>query len=968
VVASIAPIAAGGTGASVDYYVNQVATDSHDYYAGHGEAPGTWSGDFAASLGLTGEVTAEQFRSVLEGEEPATGEKLKDRRNTRVAGWDVTLSPPKSISALWALAPDDLRQEVKAAQATAVDEAIGYLTRTACVARLGKAGVDRQDGSQLGFLRCDFTHRCSREGDPQLHTHAILANILQAQDGRRAALDGGLMFQHAKAADGIYQAALRAELTHRLGVDWVKGDETWEVDGIPAGLCREWSKRRSQIEHALAERGLDAGCASGRAAQAATLDTRQAKVQVEPDGSLHDRFHREATTAGHAPDDVRNAVLRAADRQRTPESVAAAERAQDGDAGLLDEVVGPEGVTERASSFSRREAVSDLAGRHAIHAPTGSDAAAHVEHLAEQLVHDDRVVPVLDPAARTTGELLRVRDETGRIVRTVDQAERRYTTVDLLAAEADLLARAQARRTVGVAVIPQQIVDQALADHPNLDPDQQAMLRTLATSGAGVDVVVGKAGTGKSTAIGAYRAALDAAGIPVVGVAPSAAAAHQLGMSAGIADTATIHRFLVELEHGHRTLPHGAVVVLDEAGMCPTRTRLALQQAVDAVGGKVVDVGDHRQIPSVDVGGGHYALAQRLGATTLGVNHRFRDPVYRDAAELLRDRNPTVALELLRAQGAVSDGHDKPAGAWMAMVDDWLTHRDTGDQVLMLATERATVDQLNRLARAHLVVRGDIAKKTRAYRASDDSRDLGLAIGDEVILRRNDARLPQPHGDPVQVRNGMTGRIVTADRRGVTVALDADHATPDGPYEVTLPASYVGAHVDYAYARTVDTAQGATVDHSMFAPSASTSAERAYVALSRGGQTNRIYATTDRAWEDAIGAPRTHTFATDQTPDLSGHAAARDDQRSTSVGLDLDELPDGLAARRAALHAFARHHTTDRRQPTPDRARGPWLHNHADDRRAQDLDEAIPDREQQRDRQHEDVADDGRERGAGISM
>ena len=145
-----------------------------------------------------------------------------------------------------------------------------------------------------------------------------------------------------------------------------------------------------------------------------------------------------------------------------------------------------------------------------------------------------------------------------------------------------------------------------------LDDDQVAMVRTLASSGAGVDVVVGKAGTGKSTALGAYRSALDAAGIPVIGVAPSATAAQQLAVSAGITDTATVDRLLVELDHRRRTLPRGAVVVLDEAAMCSTRKRLALQRAVDAVNGKIGDVGDHRQIPSVAAGGGHYAALYRM--------------------------------------------------------------------------------------------------------------------------------------------------------------------------------------------------------------------------------------------------------------------------------------------------------------------------------------------------------------------
>ena len=252
-------------------FTNKTPTDA---YRGAGRPQGCFVMErtidrIAEHLGLSGHVAAEDFRAVLEGAEPSTGERLKARANRRVAAWDVTFSPPKSISALWAIAPDDTRHDVREAQAAAVDAAGGYLTIHACVARLGRDGVDRQDGSQLGFLRAEFTHRCSREADPQLHTHTILANLLQAPDGRRAALDGGLIFQHAKAADGIYQAALRAELTRRLGVAWEQRDEQWEIAGVPPGLCREWSKRRSQITAALVARGIDPDTASGRAAQTA---------------------------------------------------------------------------------------------------------------------------------------------------------------------------------------------------------------------------------------------------------------------------------------------------------------------------------------------------------------------------------------------------------------------------------------------------------------------------------------------------------------------------------------------------------------------------------------------------------------------------------------------------------------------------------------------------------------------------
>jgi ATP-dependent exoDNAse (exonuclease V) alpha subunit len=153
------------------------------------------------------------------------------------------------------------------------------------------------------------------------------------------------------------------------------------------------------------------------------------------------------------------------------------------------------------------------------------------------------------------------------------------------------------------------------------------------------------------------------------------------------------------------------------------------------------------------------------------------------------------------------------------------------------------------------------------YRAPDDHRTIALAVGDEVKQRRNQ-RITQPHGNTNAVRNGMTGRVTAARRRRVTVEHDTAHRTPGGPAAVTLPADYVCEHVDYGYARTVDTAQGATVVHSLFTPSAGASAERAYVALSRGRLTNRIYATQDRSWIDAIGRGRHHVLATGQTQAL----------------------------------------------------------------------------------------------------
>ena len=394
---------------------------------------------------------------------------------------------------------------------------------------------------------------------------------------------------------------------------------------------------------------------------------------------------------------------------------------------IADAVTGPEGVTQRASSFSRRDAVIDLTTRSAVLAGSAADVALRVEALVRHLLRDERVVPVLAPGPRTSSELLRVRDATGRIVRIVDQSECRYTTVDLLAAETELLHRATSRQHADVALVPRGIVDQVLAANPTL-----------------------------------------------------------------------------------------------------------------------------------------------------------------------RDRQAAAAVEVLRAQGAVSDHHASPVEAWAAMVDDWVAHRAKGDEVLMLATERVAVADVNRLARARLLANGDISRLSRTYRAPDDHRAIALAVGDEVILRRNH-RIAQPDDTTVAVRNGMTGRITATRRRSLTVELDAAHRAPGGPSDITLPAGYVGDHVDYSYARTVDTAQGATVDHCLFAPSTGSSAERAYVALSRGRLTNRIYATRAGAWIDAIGRSRSHVAVTDREPGIGNaphvtlrrQAIAHDREHPAPLELDM---------------------------------------------------------------------------------
>ena len=218
---------------SVDYYLSQVASGVEDYYLGNGEAPGQWTGTAAGRLGLHGQVDADALRRVLGGYD-ATGRPLEGLRSTRkIPGFDLAFRAPKSVSLLWALGGRDVATQVRDAHDAAVAAALAYLEEQAGWSRRGAGGRHAVRGR--GFVAAAFRHRASRARDPLLHTHVLVANAVQADDGRWGTLDATRLYRHAKTAGYLYQTQLRHELTRRLAVAWepvVNG--TADLTGVPS--------------------------------------------------------------------------------------------------------------------------------------------------------------------------------------------------------------------------------------------------------------------------------------------------------------------------------------------------------------------------------------------------------------------------------------------------------------------------------------------------------------------------------------------------------------------------------------------------------------------------------------------------------------------------------------------------------------------------------------------------------------
>jgi conjugative relaxase-like TrwC/TraI family protein len=322
------------------YYLRTVAGGVEDYYLGRGEAPGRWIGAGAREVGLDGRVDAKPLAAALAGRDPIDGVRLVRTRSDRIPGFDLTFRAPKSVSVLFGLADHDIAREVRAAHDVAVDAGLAFLEREACGARRGTDGVESVDGS--GFVGAAFRHRTSRAGDPHLHTHVLVANLTRTPDDRYGALDARRLYLFAKTAGYLYEAHLRVELVRRLGVEWgpVRNGIA-DLVGIRQAVLDGFSTRRAEIEEEMARRGVT----SARAAEIAALDSRQAKdYQVDP-VTLRARWWDLAATFGLTSDALVTVVDRIAPRSLREEDV---ER-------FIGELVGPDGLTARASTFDRRD-------------------------------------------------------------------------------------------------------------------------------------------------------------------------------------------------------------------------------------------------------------------------------------------------------------------------------------------------------------------------------------------------------------------------------------------------------------------------------------------------------------------------------------------------------------------------------------------------------------------------------------
>jgi conjugative relaxase-like TrwC/TraI family protein len=874
-----------------DYWLDQIARDREEYFSGHGESPGRYVGSAAAASGLAGDATAEQVRAMFRGQDPATGEQrcqpllradprsklaagpllaaLREhadaqgvtdlaglarskalagdvraveaacragaakrvkvetvervcrmllrvdprslygqafaaawqqrgkRIDARVAAFDLCFSSPKSVSLLAAGDGPARRAEVNAARTIALAAAVAYLDAYGAGVRREHNGTDRYqvDG---GLLAVAFEHRMSRAGDPQAHAHVLVQNAALGPDGRWSALDSDRLYAHLMAADHLYLAIERTELTRRLGVRWTAVDPrsgAAEIVGLDdRALLRQFSKRSEEIDDWLAERGL----AGIKASSAAAVATRQPKQHGESEEQLYARWEREL--AEHGITAERLAAVCGSERGR-PATAAEVDA-------ILAELTGPEGLTEQASTFARRDVLDAVVKRLPV-AASVEQLLAQAEQVCDRFLAE-QAVPV-------------TRD------RRLD--EQRWSTPELLAREQRLLTDATQRRQSGCGQVPESILTGVLARHGSAGADQAAMVRDLCRAGDGVAVVVGRAGTGKTWALGLAREAFEQAGYRVLGCAPTGIATVSLGQE-GFADVGTVDRLLADLAGRRLALDDRTVLVVDEAGMVATRKLAALLQHAERAEAKVVLVGDDRQFSPVDAGGGFRALRLRLGASELTVNRRQVAEWEQQAIDLVREQRVEEAIAAYREHDRIRV-YESRADLAVGLVNDWLTAHHDGEQVLILAHRRVEVDRLNTACQRLRQLHGELGPERLQV------ADRTFHVGDQVVLGANAIRR-------LGVANGTTGQVVALDpaRRTLTIHIEGNR-----PATVSLPGWYLDGEVrpgqsrriDLAYARTDMRAQGLTRQRALLSLDGCEDTQGLYVQLSRARERTDLY-------------------------------------------------------------------------------------------------------------------------------
>jgi len=896
-------------GQAATYYEEKYSRD--DYYTEQQRVAGRWFGKAAAELGLTGEIASEDFRAALSGLDPKTGATLvhaAQREGERRAGWDATFNAPKSVS-VQALVGGDLR--LIAAHREAVEHALTELEKFA-QARIHR-GQEWVTTAKVVAARFDHiaarpSESAASDGygpDPHLHTHVVVMNMTRRPDGAWRGLDPVEIYRSQAFATAVYRAELGRQVQKLSYAISVTGrDGRWELEGYSREQVMAFSHRRQDIEQELARLGVN----GAGAAQLAAHRSRLAKDRRDED-ALKVEWRQRADASDIKVDGIAANALKHGSLWRQSDAATLSENVR----------VTVAHATERDAVPDRRE-VETLALQHAM----GRSVLEHVRGAVERYRDDGKLIAIGPSHRHPIGS---------------------FTTPEMAALESNNIAVMRESQGKASAIAEAEKVRRWTARR-GLAPDQSAAAEVTLSTRDWLSAIDGRAGAAKTTTVGAIRELAQEQGFFVRGFGPTSGSVKALTEAGVLSRTVAslLENPLIEWQRRE-------FWIVDESSLLATRqVNRLLHLAKEARIERIVFVGDQRQHHAIEAGRPVYQMQQAgMAIASLSVIRRQRDPELRRAVELAAAGKAGELIEALRQQDRITQ-IVATADRYRAIAEDYLRSYQAGQRTLVVSPANEERRELNRTIRELLVERGQVGREgielpiltsldlTRAQRA----HARHYAVGDVVRFRRGSVTLGIERGsyatveasdirhDRLTIKTSAGASVEYAperlrgvevfrpESRTLSVGDRIQFRTPDRALKVAngefATVAAIGSeqtrirmddgreisaatprlrHIDYGYASTSHSSQGATVDRVIVNIDTTRSVKlvnqrQFYVSISRARYDARIYTDDTNALARAVGREQLKPTALE-------HLSVA--QRPNSRNYKPVEIDDPVAAR-----------------------------------------------------------------------
>jgi conjugative relaxase-like TrwC/TraI family protein len=780
---------------NVGYY-EDLATE--DYYLKGGEPLGQWFGIGAEALGLKGEIESSHFSNLMTGFSPDGKTKLCQNAgsDSRAIAYDNVFSPSKSVSIAWAVAIPEEREKIQKAHDEAVEAALIFLEEKAAYTRRAHNGTTLEKLS--GFLIGMYQHSTSREQDMHLHTHAVIMNLGQREDGTWGSIVGRFLYTWRTAASAIYQAHFAKEMT-KLGyqVEIASNGKSFDIASVPQSICKHFSKRSMQIEEVMKEYGP--GNRASKIGDNISKFTRNKKADIDRP-ALFSKWQLELAELGFNASKIKDIQKLEVEETETFDVSSLLVR-----------------LTENNSVFKE----CDLYREAAFLAMKTGHSGYQAQLLVQQAMEDENTIKL---------EI----DAKNNVL---------FSTKHVLAAEKEMTSLAISLRntTLEVGIKALAVLDKCNESSFQVSEEQMESVFEACSKNC-LAIIQGSAGSGKTVSMKLVVDLYNDVGSNVIGAANTKAAAQNLEKQTKIQGF-TITRLLGFLDSGKPPVSKNDVVIIDEAGMVGTFQMQELMRHARKIGFKLLLVGEDKQLDSIQHGGVLKYLSSTAIVGTKRINTiRRQNHIWdRHAVADFRDGYAEKALYQYSYRNQIQFGKNHEE-TLVLMIEAWKEYikEDASKEYLMMAQRWELVQQLNTAARIHLKDLGRLGHEDIKVNGtvSDKSITFNISVGERVRLTKNDYKKKLTNGDVgtvIQLRQNIANEAV------MYIRLDSGRVIKIRASEYCDEQGRI--YLTPAYAQTVFSSQGLTINGETFVYYSSTmDRSNTYVACSRHKEKSTIFA------------------------------------------------------------------------------------------------------------------------------